>query len=72
MHRVGKHYINHIDVLVVGDPVERLIVIDVLVGKIVFCFPCGCFRRRTGDNADQFAVLRLLQRWSKLISAVVS
>src|SRR3569833_1942136 len=67
MNGVRRHDIHDIDVLVVGDPVHRLVVVDVLVGDVVLGLPLHGFRGRARDDPGQPAVFGLLHRRSNLV-----
>jgi len=49
--------VHHVDVVVVGDPVEVLVVVDVAVGDTVLGLPLRNLRGRAGDDAGQPANL---------------
>ena len=67
VHGIRRHNVDDADVLVVGHPSHRLIVVDTRFGQAVFLLPLGGLGGRAGDDAGQAAVARLLQRRRNLI-----
>jgi hypothetical protein len=56
MHRRWQDYVDHIDIGVVGDAVEVLIVVNILIRNIVFSLPRLCLGGGTRYDAGEITV----------------
>jgi len=51
MHGRREHHIDYVNIGVIGNAFEIVVIVDILLGYIIFLFPIFGFRWRTGNNA---------------------
>ncbi len=66
---VWRDDIDDINVRIVCQLVHLVVAVNILVGNVVFRLPDWNLRGRAGDNSDQAAILRQLQRRRELAVA---
>ena len=70
MQRRRRNDVHDIDVGIVGDPVEVLVVVDVLLIQAVFGCPSLSLFGMSSNDTGEIAVLRLAQRRTKFAGGV--
>src|SRR5690349_9578696 len=72
MHRRWQDYIDHIDVGIVGDRIEILVVIDILIRYVEVLFPLLSFRWSPCNYPRQITLRGELQRRCEKVLAIVA
>src|SRR5690349_19823129 len=72
MHRVRKHGIDGVYVLVVSDLIKILVVVNILVWNIIEALPLVNFRGSACYDSRQLAILRLFETWCQLVLSIVA
>ncbi len=72
VHRWRQYHIHHIYIGVIGNGIEVLIVVNILVGNIILLFPGFCFGRCAGNNTRQVTMFGLLQGRRQQVGTIIS